>query len=404
MICICLVSDPSFSTLVQSKFWWYFARKCDFLASSTLPLCTPLKPRQLPGPGPIFSLFTFEVAKCAIVASFFSQYYSLHGLFCPDTVLLMSCAAGFWRKQVDHICQHLKAHAQNDAEFRALIGEPKMGRVCHLLFLVLPFCVHVCVCVCEGGGLLGQVSEGHLCVWGVGGLLCAHLYMLLISRSLRFKGKTCLLEFAWPYTTLHSCTHLHTQMDVNVQLSFFFSIFIIIIIIFTMYFLCSLFLLSLILTHVHVSLTRWSPALSKRMAMSSVWPWPLPCVVAKTLSWIVSWESRPTKATSASTQSVTVLPAGLMKRSVSWRILLSFVWFGVANVTQGNASANASQVQPTWLELERQLHMCRCEWGGWMNQVQSKHPHYSEWLGTALLTSCEKSNWKVAVPRGLTFG
>ena len=83
---------------------------------------------------------------------FFSQYYSLHGLFCPDTVLLMSCAAGFWRKQVDHICQHLKAHAQNDAEFRALIGEPKMGRVCHLLFLVLPFCVHVCVCVCGGGG------------------------------------------------------------------------------------------------------------------------------------------------------------------------------------------------------------------------------------------------------------
>ena len=38
--------------------------------------------------------------------------------------------------------------------------------------------------VCVGGGV------------GVGGLLCAHLYMLLISRSLRFEGKTCLLEFA----------------------------------------------------------------------------------------------------------------------------------------------------------------------------------------------------------------
>jgi len=36
---------------------------------------------------------------------------------------------GYWRKQVDHICHHLKAHAQNDAEFRALIGEPKMGKV-----------------------------------------------------------------------------------------------------------------------------------------------------------------------------------------------------------------------------------------------------------------------------------
>ena len=122
-----------------------------------MPLCTPLKSRQLPGPRPIFSLFIVKVAKCAIVASTsFFQYYSLDGLFCPDTVLSMSCAAGFWRKQVDHICQHLKAHAQNDAEFRALIGDPKMGRVCHLLFLVLPFCVHMCVCVRGGGGYLGR--------------------------------------------------------------------------------------------------------------------------------------------------------------------------------------------------------------------------------------------------------
>ena len=36
---------------------------------------------------------------------------------------------GYWRKQVDHMCAHLKAHAQNEAEFRALIGEPKMGKV-----------------------------------------------------------------------------------------------------------------------------------------------------------------------------------------------------------------------------------------------------------------------------------
>ena len=27
------------------------------------------------------------------------------------------------------MCAHLKAHAQNEAEFRALIGEPKMGKV-----------------------------------------------------------------------------------------------------------------------------------------------------------------------------------------------------------------------------------------------------------------------------------
>ncbi|KAL8622872.1 hypothetical protein ACOMHN_026993 [Nucella lapillus] len=36
---------------------------------------------------------------------------------------------GFWRKQLEHVYQHMKAHAQNDAEFRALIGEPKMGKM-----------------------------------------------------------------------------------------------------------------------------------------------------------------------------------------------------------------------------------------------------------------------------------
>ena len=30
---------------------------------------------------------------------------------------------------MEHICQHLKAYTHNNAEFRALIGEPKMGRV-----------------------------------------------------------------------------------------------------------------------------------------------------------------------------------------------------------------------------------------------------------------------------------
>lgn len=30
---------------------------------------------------------------------------------------------------MDHICQHLKTYAANNAEFRALIGEPRMGKV-----------------------------------------------------------------------------------------------------------------------------------------------------------------------------------------------------------------------------------------------------------------------------------
>lgn len=41
----------------------------------------------------------------------------------------VSPGKGYWRKQVEHITQHMKAHAQNDAEFRALIGEPKMGKL-----------------------------------------------------------------------------------------------------------------------------------------------------------------------------------------------------------------------------------------------------------------------------------
>ncbi|CAH1791938.1 unnamed protein product [Owenia fusiformis] len=41
----------------------------------------------------------------------------------------VSPGKGYWRKQMEHICTHLKAHAQNDAEFRALVGEPRMGKL-----------------------------------------------------------------------------------------------------------------------------------------------------------------------------------------------------------------------------------------------------------------------------------
>ncbi|XP_029638162.1 double zinc ribbon and ankyrin repeat-containing protein 1 [Octopus sinensis] len=41
----------------------------------------------------------------------------------------ISPGRGFWRKQVEHICHHLKVHAQNCAEFRGLIAEPRMGRL-----------------------------------------------------------------------------------------------------------------------------------------------------------------------------------------------------------------------------------------------------------------------------------
>jgi len=42
---------------------------------------------------------------------------------------LLAGATGYWRKQVEHISEHLKAHTANDSDFRALIAEPRMGKV-----------------------------------------------------------------------------------------------------------------------------------------------------------------------------------------------------------------------------------------------------------------------------------
>nr|XP_009509283.1 PREDICTED: double zinc ribbon and ankyrin repeat-containing protein 1 [Phalacrocorax carbo] len=41
----------------------------------------------------------------------------------------ISPGKGYWRKQLDHICAHLRSYAQNNLEFRALIGEPQMGKI-----------------------------------------------------------------------------------------------------------------------------------------------------------------------------------------------------------------------------------------------------------------------------------
>uniref|UniRef100_A0A8C1PY85 Double zinc ribbon and ankyrin repeat-containing protein 1 n=1 Tax=Cyprinus carpio TaxID=7962 RepID=A0A8C1PY85_CYPCA len=41
----------------------------------------------------------------------------------------VSPGRGYWRKQLDHICAHLRSYTQNNPEFRALIGEPRLGRM-----------------------------------------------------------------------------------------------------------------------------------------------------------------------------------------------------------------------------------------------------------------------------------
>lgn len=41
----------------------------------------------------------------------------------------VSPGRGYWRQQLDHICAHLRCYTQNDSEFKALIGKPRMGRI-----------------------------------------------------------------------------------------------------------------------------------------------------------------------------------------------------------------------------------------------------------------------------------
>ena len=41
----------------------------------------------------------------------------------------ISPGKGYWKRQIAHIAAHLEAFSQKDAEFRAGVGKPKMGKV-----------------------------------------------------------------------------------------------------------------------------------------------------------------------------------------------------------------------------------------------------------------------------------
>ena len=59
----------------------------------------------------------------------------------------MFCTAqGYWRKQMEHICGHLKAHTADSVNFRALVAEPRLGKVVLLSFSPLRFSVVVHFC------------------------------------------------------------------------------------------------------------------------------------------------------------------------------------------------------------------------------------------------------------------
>ncbi|XP_070779285.1 double zinc ribbon and ankyrin repeat-containing protein 1 [Enoplosus armatus] len=48
---------------------------------------------------------------------------------CQPLLTAISPGRGYWRKQLDHVCAHLRSYAQNNAPFRALMGEPRLGQM-----------------------------------------------------------------------------------------------------------------------------------------------------------------------------------------------------------------------------------------------------------------------------------
>ncbi|NXA62344.1 DZAN1 protein, partial [Mohoua ochrocephala] len=57
----------------------------------------------------------------------------------------ISPGKGYWRKQLDHVCAHLRSYAQNNLEFRTLIGEPQMGKIIAALHDNLNNCLHLMI-------------------------------------------------------------------------------------------------------------------------------------------------------------------------------------------------------------------------------------------------------------------
>ncbi|MEQ2169501.1 hypothetical protein GOODEAATRI_025789, partial [Goodea atripinnis] len=41
----------------------------------------------------------------------------------------ISLGRGYWRKQLDHVCAHLRSYTQNNSSFRTLLAEPRLGQV-----------------------------------------------------------------------------------------------------------------------------------------------------------------------------------------------------------------------------------------------------------------------------------
>uniref|UniRef100_A0A671UFY2 Double zinc ribbon and ankyrin repeat domains 1 n=1 Tax=Sparus aurata TaxID=8175 RepID=A0A671UFY2_SPAAU len=70
----------------------------------------------------------------------------------------VSPGRGYWRRQLDHVCGHLRSYTQNNAPFRALLGEPRLGER---------------PSVTEGTGSRSRSDQHHPAAPGSGTSLCS---------------------------------------------------------------------------------------------------------------------------------------------------------------------------------------------------------------------------------------
>uniref|UniRef100_A0A8D0FV51 Double zinc ribbon and ankyrin repeat domains 1 n=1 Tax=Strix occidentalis caurina TaxID=311401 RepID=A0A8D0FV51_STROC len=103
----------------------------------------------------------------------------------------ISPGKGYWRKQLDHVCAHLRSYAQNNLEFRALIGEPRMGKA-------QLHCIHVSLCTFPT--FTQRQNMAHLLVFSLCEMLLGFVFPQPESRQLldelgpNGKGRITLVE------------------------------------------------------------------------------------------------------------------------------------------------------------------------------------------------------------------
>uniref|UniRef100_A0A663MJJ6 Double zinc ribbon and ankyrin repeat-containing protein 1 n=1 Tax=Athene cunicularia TaxID=194338 RepID=A0A663MJJ6_ATHCN len=117
----------------------------------------------------------------------------------------ISPGKGYWRRQLDHVCAHLRSYAQNNLEFRALIGEPRMGKTFTkkghgLVILRLSYAAFMCHCVHFPPLLKGRIWPTYLYFHYVNEMLPFSVFPQPESRQLldelgpNGKGRITLVE------------------------------------------------------------------------------------------------------------------------------------------------------------------------------------------------------------------